>query len=181
MRRQVCIVTARLRPAVDLCLKLLVLATLSSLSSCGSGDSLHRELNSSGRVESEGRLSARGREGVWVTYFDSGRLFSVEVYESGVLSGPFAGWHSNGQLRVSGEYRAGKLSGRFVEFYQSGQMFTLGTFVDGKETGLWQRWHENGVLRESGEFRGGVAVGVWEGRDENGNIESTFDHGNGGN
>ena len=65
-------------------------------------------------------------------------------------------------------------TGVSIEYHENGQLKEKINHKDGKEVSTTEfYYHENGQLKERGYFKGGKEDGMWEGFEENGQIEFT--------
>ena len=81
-----------------------------------------------GIIQIKGSYKFGKREGIWASYYKSGKLWSELTYKEGIKNGPTTTWFENGNKR-----------------YQ-------GSFISDKENGKWSFWSEEGKLVKEKDF-----------------------------
>lgn len=81
-----------------------------------------QELYPSGEIKILGTYNLqKQREGLWSSFYENGKKWSVGNFEGGVANGVSKVWYENGSMRYEGEMK------------------------DGKPTGTWMYWDEKGI------------------------------------
>jgi uncharacterized protein len=134
---------------------------------------------------SEGMILFDGTyQGVWKSYYPSGKMSSTGTYQNGIQSDvwtyyyangkkeqqgqfrnnmPFGTWnwyYPNGQLKRTETYNAyGKLEGTVSEYDSLGTEIAQGEYYDGMQEGAW--FYQVGDHKEVGSFTVGQQDGLW--------------------
>ena len=101
------------------------------------------------------------KDGVYKTYYESGKLQRLETYKAGELDGPYKDYYENGQLEARSTFVAGKVDGPYERYYENGQLEKKFTIVAGEPDGLFEVYYENGQLKERGTYNMGEQCGEW--------------------
>ncbi|HEX2898984.1 MAG TPA: hypothetical protein VHS96_04615, partial [Bacteroidia bacterium] len=150
-----------------------------------------KEFDEQGKLKGDGYLNAKSEmQGPCSTYYDTGRIASIAVYESGVKWGKYASFFPNGNLHEGGIYVKDSLkAGIWKVYYEDGKQHSEIaycedapqrpgiTYCETTHCGVWKVWHPNGNLEQDGEFTAsGKMKGIWRTYAENGTPLSTYSY-----
>ena len=108
------------------------------------------------RTLEEGRYVDGKKNGVWNSYFPTGKIKCHITYVAGVPNGPAKLYHDNGNLAEIGTWVADKWVGAYQLYYPSGALAYSWNFDEtGKRTGVQKYFYENGKPMYEGEWKGG--------------------------
>lgn len=117
----------------------------------------------SGKLESEGKMLNKSREGLWKYYFPDGKtLMSTENYKKDLLDGETRIFYKNGKLTEVSQYKNGKLDGNRKRFDEDGKIVEDLNFANGTMHGPAIIYDENGELYAKGQYENGLKTGEWE-------------------
>jgi antitoxin component YwqK of YwqJK toxin-antitoxin module len=71
------------------------------------------------------------KDGVWITYVDSTKNYSISNFKNGVLHGNFTEYFENGIVSIKGTYFNGKKDKKWLYFTQDGKVLTWQKFKKG--------------------------------------------------
>jgi hypothetical protein len=109
------------------------------------------------QLAAEGSYVGDMKQGLWLSWHESGKLASQGVMIDDQKHGPWMQWHTNGNIESQGNYDHGKEQGKWSFWYADGQKEMEGNFVDGQMDGAWTTWTPSGEPSKL-EFRGGAPV-----------------------
>ena len=115
-----------------------------------------------GKLQSEGLMNGKNREGKWQYYFSDGKILSEENYENGKLEGDVVNYYPNERVAEFSTYKNGLRDGVASKYSDKGILIEEVTFKLGKENGLAKYYELNGKLKETGNYKNGKRVGEWE-------------------
>ncbi|MFT5183322.1 MAG: antitoxin component YwqK of YwqJK toxin-antitoxin module [Flavobacteriales bacterium] len=72
-------------------------------------------------IKIEGALEAGEKDGLWISYYDDGQIWTKNTYKSGVLEGSYEMFNRNGKPKLEGHYKAGKESGIWKVYDENGK------------------------------------------------------------
>ena len=80
--------------------------------------------------------------------------------KNGLRDGLWVGYWDNGRVVFKGAFKDGRQEGPWVEYYESGQLRFKGAWKNDKRHGPWVYYYENGTKNESlsGTYRNGKLV-----------------------
>lgn len=136
------------------------------------------------------------KQGVWITWYQNGRLKDSGSYKNNHMTGEWRSWSDSGTLTgifhfpdadaittevrgyinprdrrrsiLAGDTSAGILQGPAMSFYANGQMRDSGAYKADRKEGVWKQWYTNGHLESVGTYTHNVQEGEWEYYRENG-------------
>lgn len=85
-------------------------------------------------------------EGKWLSFFDDGKLKSIENWKNGELNGKYILYNKNGLKSFQTYYYKGKDHGDFKLYHENGKVQILGKFTYGKAIGVWNYYNDLGQL-----------------------------------
>lgn len=143
--------------------------------------------------QARGSYVADFEDGPWQFFAADGTLERQGQYDAGRLSGQWEYFQKGGKPRAAGVYHQGQRIGVWQvadeqgnareqdfggkagvqivrEWWPSGALRRVGVVANGAAAGRWTTWHDNGRLRFCCTLVGATPAGVFEARDEAGNI-----------
>jgi hypothetical protein len=81
-----------------------------------------------------GAIKNGKRDGLWVGYWDNGRVVFKGAFKNGKEEGPWVEYYESGQLRFKGAWKNHKRHGPWVYYYENGTKneALTGTYRKGK-------------------------------------------------
>lgn len=117
----------------------------------------------SGKLESEGKMIEKNREGIWKYYFPDGiTLMSIEKYANNLLHGEVNIFYKNGTLTEISQYKNGKLQGNRKRYGEDGKIVEDLNYINGILEGSAIIYDEKGEIYARGSYEKGLRVGEWE-------------------
>lgn len=84
-----------------------------------------QELHENGQVKMIGAQNSEGKRiGLWESFYEDGKPWSIGEYEKGIEVGEKKTWYPNGKLRYQGQMKNGKPFGQWTFFDESGNKTT---------------------------------------------------------
>jgi len=81
------------------------------------------------------------------TYYNSGKLNSIQSYKNGKDHGEWVFYHQNGNIETKGTFKMGKRIGVWEYFYENNQVYKRNIYDDnGKPKGNWVTYDYTGNL-----------------------------------
>ena len=108
--------------------------------------------------------------GPFESYFRGRNVSAKETFVEGVRHGPFEWFFENGDLFEQGEYWNGRRQGPYRAYWEDGALYEEGTYLDGDFDGP-RRWYSNGRLIEMVTYRRGVIEGLYERYRDDGTLD----------
>jgi len=87
-----------------------------------------------------------------VNYTGSDQIKEEFRYKNGLLEGMFASYYSSGKMHRKGQYRKGKMNGKWEMWSENGTRLLEAAYVDDMLEGSFTIYHSNGKVKESGEY-----------------------------
>ena len=115
-----------------------------------------------GKIQSEGIMNERKREGKWQYYFENGEVLSEEHYVNGKLNGESITYYPDGKIAEFSTYENGLKSGVNSKYSNAGILIEEVTFEHGSENGLAKYFDLEGNLKEKGTYNDGKRIGNWD-------------------
>lgn len=109
----------------------------------GLEEGLAIEYNDTGKVVSKGNYISGEREGNWM--LDLGDEREEGSYVAGLKNGMWKTYYPTGKLKQEGKFEQGQESGKHTEYYESGQIREIGAFKFGSREGDWYTYNEEGI------------------------------------
>lgn len=85
--------------------------------------------------------------GLWLIYYNSGRIKSSFLYRGGEKSGVFAHFYPNGTEFQTGFYKADSLHGRVLSFNQQNVLIEINHYNLGVKVGIDSVFYDHGKLK----------------------------------
>ncbi len=121
-----------------------------------------------------GKEKNGAREGLWISWHESGKKLAERTYLKGRENGPSTEWFENGQIRSLVKYKDGKLVDTAKFFFSNGRLNSLDYYnSSGVHSGEFKVLREDGTLSQKGYFKNSKADSIWETLFENGKVKST--------
>lgn len=109
-------------------------------------------------------------EGIFVSYYENGKIESEVSYRDGHLDGPFKAYYGDGRIHVDKFYRDGKLENVFKAWDEDGSVFFEIEYKDGKQHGFDKTYYRSGVLQHMENYKEGRLLNR-KTYDESGNLK----------
>ncbi|MGL5796565.1 MAG: toxin-antitoxin system YwqK family antitoxin [Cetobacterium sp.] len=93
-----------------------------------------------------------------------------EFYKNGIPEGKWLSFYNNGKIKSIENWRDGELNGKYVLYNQNGNKTFQTYYSKGKDHGLFKLYHENGKPHIMGKFNNGKAIGVWNYYNQSGKL-----------
>lgn len=114
------------------------------------------------RLQSEGFMIRKNREGKWKYFFADGKILSEENYKNGLLDGELINFYPSGKVAEKSFYKNGLKNGVSEKFTSAGILIESVEYINDKENGKAKYFDLKGNLKESGIYKKGKRVGKWE-------------------
>lgn len=119
--------------------------------------------NMYGNKINEGNFTKDGqREGQSTSYFEDGKVSSVEMYKKGSLNGEKVTYYNDGSISTKLNYTDDKEDGYYTSFYQNSKPAYAGWFVQGDKQGAHNAYNIWGQLTSVRFYRDGEEDGYSE-------------------
>jgi antitoxin component YwqK of YwqJK toxin-antitoxin module len=117
------------------------------------------------KLKSLGYLKNGHKQGLWINWYQDGKLQSKKGWKNDFLQGKFKYWYPNGKLKVKGQTKGREVDGVWRQFYRNGNKHhesinNVGKLVSHKI------WKINGELCQESKVENGTGTYVLY--DENG-------------
>lgn len=97
-----------------------------------------------GRLESVEPYLNGKRNGVCIRYYMSGQTESEETYQNGYKNGTSRYYYENGQLESEQNYTSEYLDGEIKKYYENGALKCQAKYNNNKKDGVCAFYHQNG-------------------------------------
>jgi len=94
-------------------------------------------------------------QGKRVLYHTNGAIEIEEMYEAGVIEGPYRTYFFDGVLAQEANYVNGIMQGLIKSYYENGSLKEEVTMRDNEENGPFREYYENGKLSWEGQYLNG--------------------------
>ncbi|MEI6123964.1 MAG: DUF3352 domain-containing protein [Bacteroidota bacterium] len=123
-------------------------------------------------ISAEGRLVNGKPEGLWRSYFESGKIKSAVTYKEGKASGIAMFYFDNDKqtTRVELTFEEDKIVDVYREFYENGNRKAMLNFSEGLPDGDAEFYYDSGVIKIEGAYKEGVKQGKWKHFTETGEL-----------
>ena len=111
------------------------------------------DVNDNGDISLEGKFAVGKRNGIWMTWYNSGQKEHEGSYKNGLKSGLWKSWYENGQPWKEGFYFAGKKEGKWLYWYWNGKNMEVETYRNGIIHGPLKKWYANGQQEIEGSYK----------------------------
>lgn len=108
-----------------------------------------REYSLTGTLLLRGTLSSIEpplRTGVLTWYHPGGSKAAQVHYRNDEAEGVYVAWYEDGRVSQRGEYAQGQRVGTWISVHRNGQKRSKGTYAVGKPTGEWRYYYDTGQL-----------------------------------
>jgi antitoxin component YwqK of YwqJK toxin-antitoxin module len=92
------------------------------------------------------------KEGLWISYTDSGKVSSFEIYINDSLTGETIGYFDDGIISSHGTLKNGKREGEWIQYYSKDRIAEKGRYYHGNKIGVWEYYIEEGKLDKKIEY-----------------------------
>ena len=86
-----------------------------------------------------------GAEGLNVTFYENGKVFSVTNFQNGTLNGEQLIYYENGNKLAEKNYKNGKKDGEQKGYYTNGQLAGIWRYNSGTEDGKQSLYYNDGI------------------------------------
>ena len=94
--------------------------------------------------------------GIIVSYYKSGQLYSKETYKNGRFDGVSEEYYEHGQLKRRVPHKNGWYNGVLEEYYENGQLKRVATYNSMDLDGVSEEYYESGQLESSSTYKNGL-------------------------
>lgn len=112
-----------------------------------------------GTLSSEGDYADGRKNGLWTSYYPSGKIASQGNYLQGEPHGTWNYYYESGQLSSAGVFSEGKRDGYWVSFSPEGKKISACNLSDG--TGQYEEYYPSGKLKVTGSIVDELREGEW--------------------
>ena len=126
------------------------------------------------RPREEGKRKGGKRDGVWTTYYSSGKKLVEITYKDGVKDGRYTCWYSTGQKWEEGTYVNGKVDGKWTMWFRNGVVGEDSNYKEGKLHGEQFNYFHSGKKMELIIYKNGLPDGTWIDWDRDGKVKGTY-------
>ncbi|MFB9057542.1 toxin-antitoxin system YwqK family antitoxin [Mariniflexile ostreae] len=110
-------------------------------------------------------------DGVFLEYFENGKLYREGHYEDGVMQGTFKSYSPSGIIKTITEYSSGVKHGIEKRYTTAGILAELYTYANNQKHGSFKTFHEDGkTIKEEGSYKGNQRVGIYKSYYENSSL-----------
>ena len=92
------------------------------------------------------------KQGLWISYNDSGRVSSCDTYINDSLSGESIGYFEDGTVSSKGVLKNGQREGEWIQYYGKDKIAEKGSYHNGDKIGIWEYYIEEGKLDKKVEY-----------------------------
>jgi antitoxin component YwqK of YwqJK toxin-antitoxin module len=118
----------------------------------------------------EGMIHKNQPNGVWKTFYESGRIKNSINYKDGLIQGEAYFYYDDDQKTPQAEayFNNDQLQGKYIEFHENGTIKAEMNYKDGLVEGPAKFFYPNGKLKIEAEYKDGMKNGRWIYFDEKG-------------
>jgi antitoxin component YwqK of YwqJK toxin-antitoxin module len=102
-----------------------------------------------------------GRQGEWVTYWDTGHPYMSVHFVDNKMDGTFRSWYPDGGQRTVAQMVHGERDGLYRSWYPNGQLEEEARYVKNLRCGVSYMWHMDGRVSGKELYEGGKLVKLW--------------------
>jgi antitoxin component YwqK of YwqJK toxin-antitoxin module len=92
------------------------------------------------------------KQGLWISYSDSGKVSSCEIYINDSLTGETIGYFEDGTVSSRGTLKNGQREGEWIQYYSKDRIAEKGRYSSGNKIGVWEYYIEEGKLDKKIEY-----------------------------
>ena len=118
--------------------------------------------STTGKLQSEGIMKNREREGKWVYYSIKDKILSTENYVNGKLEGEAVTYYIDGKVAERSFFKNGLKTDKNSKYSSDGILIEEVTFKNGLENGVAKYFDLKGNLKEKGSYKDGKRLGDWD-------------------
>ncbi len=127
-----------------------------------------------GKLEAKGKNNEKGlKQGIWNYYDENGVLNTTEYLEDEVPNGVFSSFYPSGKLKSKGIYKNGLRDSIWNYYHENGKLSKNGSILKDSLVGVWKYFYENGLLKSTGLYVDNKKNDTWNYYYENGNLDAT--------
>lgn len=124
--------------------------------------------DAAGQVVMAGTFESGQMTGEWAGFWSDGKQRWRAKVQGGLEHGEVEGWYPDGKPHYSLSFAQGKYEGAATYWYDNGQKSTEGGFVDNKPSGTWTFWHPNGQKAHELTYKSDGSTDIHKHWDERG-------------
>jgi antitoxin component YwqK of YwqJK toxin-antitoxin module len=109
----------------------------------------------SGAKFEEAHYSKDSLDGERKTFYENGKIQTLERYKNGQYEGVFKSYYDDGSLQQEGQYVKNEMSGELKTYYKGGQVKEIVMMAHNLENGPFKEFYENGKIKAEGFYRNG--------------------------
>ncbi len=123
-------------------------------------------------IRYEGRIINGTLNGLWRSYYESGKIKNVVTYVDGKANGVSIFYYDNPNSTVKAEvtFKDDKIDGIYREFYENGARKATLYFKNGIADGDAEFFYKTGVIKIKGSYKNGQKSGKWRYYTETGDL-----------
>lgn len=130
------------------------------LTAGGKKDGIYASYYPSGKPEMTIMYENGVKNGFYKKWWENGIIFESGMYHTGRREGIFTRYYSNGVISSTSEYHDGSLNGYAMDCYQDGS-YVIATYRNGKLSGARREYYHNGNKNEFSYWRCGMKHGPY--------------------
>lgn len=116
------------------------------------------------------------KQGTDSSFYNSGKLREVSLYENGVLSGTTTGYYSSGSKEYETNYSDDQKNGLTTNYYTNGKIQSQGWYIDGDLNGDWVNYNEKGRVTFNATYLNNDYYGTSQSFFANGVLDDETDY-----
>lgn len=154
------------------------------------GNGTYNSYYTNGKIHQTGKVENSIREGLWITFYESGNKKEEGLYEEKYMifsswdiegnanvingEGTYYNYDEQGDIVESGQIKNGLRSGIWEVFYpNTGSIFMELHYENGKLEGPYLSYYENGLFYVEGNMKADLNDGIWNWYYDTGIIQSS--------
>jgi TonB family protein len=129
-----------------------------------------------GILTEDGNYTDGKTEGLWISNYETGELYSKVNYVKGGQEGEAFYYSKKGKLLQEGSYEKGDRKGLWKQYNENGELYSEINYQDNMFEGD-ATYYENGKITIAGKFSKGERVLSWKFYDQRGKLKYSTDYG----
>jgi antitoxin component YwqK of YwqJK toxin-antitoxin module len=134
-------------------------------------DKFYKEyFENSENVKIEGHIQNHKPNGIWKSYYESGRIKNSVNYKDGIIEGEAWFYYDdeNKTIKANAVFESDMLEGIYTEYFENGTQKAKMLYKAGLADGDAEFYYPNGKLKITAEYKDGLKNGKWFYFDEKG-------------
>jgi len=111
-----------------------------------------------GALLSEENYKEGKKDGISISYYNTGVKAEQTNWENGVRNGPWETYYTDGKLKLKCTYKYDMKDGPIKTYHMSGKIWLSGQYVNGDADGTWTYLTENGQVEKKEYFQKGLLL-----------------------